>query len=375
LARLGWLALGIGAPAVVVSAALYHRALGAAARQDWPPFVLVTGLLLIGVVAKDEGIFDLAGTLIARIGRSGTSLLLCTSALVALVTVTLNLDTSVTFVTPVVLAAARRQRRDPEPFVYLVVCMSNGASLLLPGSNLTNLIVLDETRTSGTAFVAHVAAPWAASVVAVVVLVTLLFRSRITRADRGEPVAHRRARLGPGAFGVAGAVAAMVALPGSEAAPVVFGIGVVLEAWHLITRRDGVPALVHHLNVPLLVGLFGMASTLGTIGRAWSGPAHLLGHIGSWQTAGIGAGASIVVNNLPAASLLAARPVAHEAALLIGLNLGPNLALSGSLAGVLWFQTCRAAGWTPSIRRFSYLGLAVVPITMAASLGALSLSH
>jgi arsenical pump membrane protein len=150
---------------------------------------------------------------------------------------------------------------------------------------------------------------------------------------------------------------------------------VVLAAWHLATRRSAGLALAQHLNLPLLLGLFGAASALGTLGRAWSGPTHLLGHLGSWQTAGVGAGASIVVNNLPAASLLAARPVAHAAALLIGLNLGPNLALSGSLAGVLWFQASRAAGWTPSIRRFSYLGLAVVPITMAASLGALALSH
>jgi arsenical pump membrane protein len=375
LARLGWLALAIGGPAVVASAALDARAAGAAATQDWPPFVLVSGLLLIGIVARDEGLFDLAGALIARIGRSGASLLVCTAALVALVTVTLNLDTSVTFLTPVVLAAARRNRRDPEPFVYLVVCMANAGSLLLPGSNLTNLIVLHETQTSGTSFVTHVATAWLASVVAVVAVVAVLYRVRIKKADGIEPVAHRPARFGPGVFGVGAAVVAMLALPGDDAALVVVGIGSVLAVCDLTARRQNATQLARHLNVPLLLGLFGAASALGTLGRVWSGPAHLLGHSGSWQTAAIGASASVVVNNLPAASLLAARPLAHAPALLVGLNLGPNLALSGSLAGVLWFQTSRAAGWTPSIRRFTTVGLVVVPVTMAASLGALALAH
>lgn len=373
LTRLGWLALAIGVPAAAVCTALDHRGARAAASQDWPPFVLVTGLLLIGIVARDEGLFDAAGTVLAWVGRSGASLLLCTAGLVAAVTVTLNLDTSVTFLTPVVLAAARRQHRDPEPFVYLVVCMANAGSLLLPGSNLTNLIVLQETHTSGAAFVAHVAGAWAASVISVVVVVAILYRSRLGRREGVEPIVWRPG-FGPGTLAVVGAVIAMVALPGDTAALVVAGIGIVVAGTHVITRRDGI-SVARHLNLPLLLGLFGAATALGTLGRAWSGPSHLLAHSGSWQTAAIGAGASVFVNNLPAASLLAARPVAHAAALLVGLNLGPNLALSGSLAGVLWFQTSRSAGWTPSFRRFSYVGLAVVPVTMAASLGALAISH
>jgi len=352
---------------------LDHRGARAAASQNWPPFVLVTGLLLIGIVARDEGLFDAGGAAVARVGRSGASLLLCTAGLVAVVTVTLNLDTSVTFLTPVVLAAARRQHRDPEPFLYLVVCMANAGSLLLPGSNLTNLIVLQETHTSGAAFAAHVAGAWAASVVSVVVVIAILYRSRLGRSEDVEPMA-RRPGFGPGTLAVVGAVIAMVALPGDAAALTVVAIGIVVAGTQVISHRDGI-SVAGHLNLPLLLGLFGAATALGTLGRAWSGPSHLLAHSGSWQTAAIGAGASVVVNNLPAASLLAARPVAHAAALLVGLNLGPNLALSGSLAGVLWFQTSRSAGWTPSFRRFSYVGLAVVPVTMAASLGALAISH
>jgi arsenical pump membrane protein len=107
----------------------------------------------------------------------------------------------------------------------------------------------------------------------------------------------------------------------------------------------------------------------------WSGPAWLLAHSSSWQTAVIAALTSVVCNNLPAASLLAARPPVDPHALLVGLNLGPNLAVTGALSAVLWLQVSRAAGCRPSVGRFTRLGLVVVPVSMAAALGALALAH
>jgi arsenical pump membrane protein len=364
----------LGGAAVVAAAWADPAGARAAAGQDWPAFVLVTGLLLVGVVARDDGLFEGAGALVARIARSGMALLLASAVLVAAVTVTLNLDTSVTFLTPVVLAAARR-RRDPAPFGYLVVAMSNGASLLLPGSNLTNLIVLGDSHRTGAAFVGRVFWPWAASTVTVVVVVALLFHRRIVGRHPGGPVPLPSVQVRWGAFGVLAVVAAILGLPPDAAALVVLGVGVVVGVVHRRAGRTDLVEVARYLNLPLLTGLFGAAAALGTLGRSWSGPAHLLAHAGPWQTAGIGAGASVVVNNLPAASLLAARPLAHATALLIGLNLGPNLVLTGSLAGVLWLQAARRAGWHPSVREFSILSVIVVPATMAAALGALSAAH
>jgi arsenical pump membrane protein len=281
----------------------------------------------------------------------------------------------VTFVTPVVVAAARRQRRDVEPYAYLVLAMSNAASLLLPGSNLTNLIVLGETHASGGAFVRALAAPWAASVVATLVVITVLFGRRMTRSDAAGPPEPQTRRVGWSAPAVGAAVVAMVTLSPGAAALIVLGLGLALLALDLALGAVSLASSVGDLNAPLLVGLLGVACALGTLGRVWSGPTHLLADLDSWAGALVGAGAALVVNNLPAASLLAARPPAHAAALLVGLNLGPNLALWGSLAGVLWFQSARAAGWTPSVRRCSYLGMVVVPVTMAASLGALAVAR
>jgi arsenical pump membrane protein len=128
------------------------------------------------------------------------------------------------------------------------------------------------------------------------------------------------------------------------------------------------------VGLPVLVGLFGVATALGTLGRAWSGPATLLAHLDSVGTAVVAAGASVLVNNLPAASILAARVPAHPFALLIGLDVGPNLFVTGSLAWILWWRTARAAGSDPPVRRAILLGLVTVPLAMAGALAMLAVT-
>jgi arsenical pump membrane protein len=128
------------------------------------------------------------------------------------------------------------------------------------------------------------------------------------------------------------------------------------------------------LGLPVLIGLFGIAVALGTLGRAWSGPATLLGHLDSWGTAVTGALLSVTVNNLPAGSLLAARVPPRPFALLVGLNIGPNLLVTGSLAWLLWLRSARSAGAQPSMARASRLGVVAVPLSTAAALGMLALN-
>jgi arsenical pump membrane protein len=82
----------------------------------------------------------------------------------------------------------------------------------------------------------------------------------------------------------------------------------------------------------------------------------------------------VVVNNLPAASLLSARVPPHPYALLAGLDIGPNLFASGSLAWVLWAGAARTAGARPPIRRATAIGLLAVPPALVAALGALVLT-
>jgi Na+/H+ antiporter NhaD/arsenite permease-like protein len=213
----------------------------------------------------------------------------------------LNLDTSVAFLTPVLVYTARSRGGGEAPLLYGCLLLSNAGSLFLVGSNLTNLIVLGPLHLSGAAFFTRM---WAPALAALVV------------------------------------TAAVVAV----------------------------------LGLPTLAGLFGVAVALGTLGRLWAGPAVLLSHLDLWGTAAAAAACSVLVNNLPAASLLAARPPAHPYALLVGLNLGPHLFATGSLAWVLWLRVARNAGAQPSVARATRIGAVAVPLSMAAAVALLALT-
>jgi arsenical pump membrane protein len=120
--------------------------------------------------------------------------------------------------------------------------------------------------------------------------------------------------------------------------------------------------------MPVLVGLFGIAVALGALGRAWAGPSALLAHLGPWATAGVAAGSTVLVNNLPAASLLSARALPHPFSLLVGLNIGPNLFITGSLAWLLWWRSARTVNARPSISGAVRLGLVSAPLAIAAAM-------
>ncbi len=374
--RWGPAAAGCGVLAAAVLLAPDHAR--AAAAQDWPPFVLVAGLLLVGLVADGDRLFAAGGHALARLAPNGLLLYAGTVVLVVAVTTLLNLDTSVTFLTPVLVYAARSRGEGEAPLLYACLLLSNAGSLLLPGSNLTNLIVLGHLHLSGGAFFAHMALPAlaAAGVTALIVGAVHHRALRTTIAPVTEP---ERPVIGVGLLAVGVVTVLVVTLPAPALPVAVVGVAAVLIRW----RRGGSGGAddvgsVHEafriLGVPTLVALFGLAVALGTLGRAWSGPATLLAHLDAWGTAAVAALTSVLVNNLPAASLLAARQPPHPFALLIGLNVGPNLFVTGSLAWILWLRAARAAGGRPDVRRASLLGLATVPLALTAAVGVLVLS-
>ncbi len=318
------------------------------------PFVLVVGLLLIGAVAHEDGLFEALGARLGGTRLGPHALLLALLALVALVTAILNLDTSVVFLTPVLVHAARRRGLDERPFLYGSVFMANAASVLLPGSNLTNLLVLRNDTRRGTAFAQHMLPAWLVSCAVTAAFVLLAFRLKDGRHDAAN-APPLRLRLG--AVTSLAAAAFVLALP-SPALPVL-GLGAAATAARRIRPR---------VDWRALATLFALVATLGALARAWHAPSRLLAAEGTWSTAATGAAASIVVNNLPASVLLSAGPLSHPDALLLGLDLGPNLAITGSLSALLWLQAARTVGARPSIATYSRFGLALAPASLAAAL-------
>ena len=334
-------------------------AIRAAASQDWPPFVLVAGLLLIGTVAEADGLFAALGARAERLGGGPVVLLAALLGCEAVVTAVLNLDTAVVFLTPIVLHSARRRECDERPFLYGTLLMANGASILLPGSNLTNLIVLAHSRTSGAAFAKTMVLPWLFVVCLTIGFVAIVFR---LGHEGGTPSPLPPLRFGIGTTAVVAAAVLVLVLP--NAALPVLAVGLVAVALKRVRPR---------LDAHVLAGLFVLAVGLGTLARRWDGPASLVDRAGGVGAALLGAGASVVMNNLPAAALLSARRPPHPLQLLIGLDLGPNLAFTGSLSAYLWFRSAHAAGSRPSLRLSAGLGAILVPLTIAGSLAALAL--
>ena len=345
----------------------------AAAAQDWSPFVLVAGLLLIGLVAADDGLFAAAGHQLARLTHNGSALFIGATVLIGVVTAVLNLDTSVAFLTPVLVYTARSRQLGEPALLYGCLLLSNAGSLLLPGSNLTNLIVLGHLQLTGSGFLARMWLP-AVAALTVTAVVVAFFERQSLRGRTAGPASPAPERLVLGT-GLAAVVLAMVlVLTLTSAAIPVAAVGLVAVAIHLARGRVSLRGVTEELGLPVLAGLFGVAVALGTLGRTWAGPAELLSHLDSWATAAVAGLATMVVNNLPAASLLAARTPSHPFSLIVGLNLAPNLCVTGSLAWLLWLRAARAAGAEPSLSRASRTGIVAVPLSIAVALGALALT-
>jgi arsenical pump membrane protein len=339
--------------------------LRAAAQQAWPPFVLVTGLLMVGVVAHADGLFDRAGALLARVPGPPIATFVGCLALVAVVTATMNLDTAVVFLTPVLVVVGRGRGLDETPFLYAALFMANASSLFLPGSNLTNLLVLGGQGDGGDFARAMFWPALVATVVTAAGLWLLLARSlprsgEVTGGEPGDEPAERVGVLGL----MATAVAAVLTVVLSDPALPVFVLGLAAATIACLRGELTPGAVVRAIGPAVVLSLFAVSVALGVLARSWDGPAHLLVGAGRWETAGVAAGTAVLINNLPAAVLLSAHHVTHPRALLVGLNLGPNLAVTGSLASYLWWRAAKQVGAEPSIARVSRLGVILAPLAI-----------
>ncbi len=361
----------VGLAGLTAAAIANIGAAQAAISQVWSPFVLVSGLLLIGLTADDDGLFACAGQHLARTARTGVVLFVGAVIMVGAVTAVLNLDTAVAFLTPVLVYTARSRGEGEAPLLYGCILLANAGSLFLPGSNLTNLIVLGHLHLTGGQFLAHMWAPGLAAVVVTAAVVGgVEHRSlRLRYQDRSAP---ERPVLGLGLAAVIAATVLVLVLR-TAAVPVV-AVGLVAVVARLVTGRAQPRRVLAVLGLPVLFGLFGVAVGLGTLGRLWSGPASLLSHLDLWGTAALAAVSAVLVNNLPAASLLAARPTEHPFALLVGLNLGPNLFVTGSLAWFLWLRGARTAGASPSLARATRLGVPAALLSLVLAVALLSVT-
>jgi arsenical pump membrane protein len=384
----------IAGPATI--AALVVLAIGAVsgshAREEVDRIGPVVGFLAAVLVLSDlcarEGLFDAAGAAMSRRTRgSGSRLLVGVVAAASLTTAVLSLDTTVVLLTPVVLVTARRAGLSPRPHLYSCAHLSNSASLLLPVSNLTNLLALAVLPISFVRFAALMVLPWLVAIGVELGVMRWWFRRDLHRVEphrsvSAAVVAWPRFALVVVVATLAGFVIASVA--GVE--PVwVAGAGAAVLAVKRLSRRESSVANIVAAAAPSFC-LFVLA--LAVVVRAVSdhGLADILSAVlpvggGLPALLGIAAVAAVtanVLNNLPAT--LALLPVVAPGgagtvlAVLVGVNVGPNLTYVGSLATLLWRRVVGGVEGVPRLGEFTVLGLLTVPIILVLSTTALWLS-
>nr|WP_203950735.1 SLC13 family permease [Planotetraspora mira] len=391
LRRLGvldWISVGLLALGVlfVITGLLPAATARASVDRIAPLLVFLCAVVVLAELTKQAQVFDVVATRLAIVGRGSYAVLflLCT-AFASLVTIFLNLDTTAVLLTPVMLALAPRAKIAPLPLVMTTVWLANTASLLLPVSNLTNLLAMSRLALGTREFAAHM---WAPALVGVAVTMAFLWIFYWRRGERGDdryvpppaPSIADRTLFAVAAVACVLFVAGILAGAPIEVAALIAAFVVVAVfswrdrgrlRWGLVPWRLLVFVTGLFLVVPTL-GRFGLETAMNVIiGLDGAGD-------GAYRAAAAGAGLSNVVNNLPA--YVAGEqviPAAHHIpllSLLIGVNLGAVITPWGSLATLLWFEWCRRREVRVPLVKFMLTGAGLAVTGIAAAVGTLLLT-
>jgi arsenical pump membrane protein len=347
-----------------------------------PVVAFLAAVLVLAKLCDDEGLFHAAGTVMARATTGGQNrLLLSVFGIAAAVTAVLSLDATVVLLTPVVLATARTLAVPPRPHAYATAHLSNTASLLLPVSNLTNLLAFSAAGLSFLHFAAVMTVPWLAAVAVEFVLLRWLFAKDLAVAPQRqagtEPVEIPRFALVTVSLTLVGFAA--TSLLGLSPAWAALAGALVLGVRALATRRTTVTKIAAALDVPFLAFVLSLGVVVAAVMASGLEPAMRRivpdgqGLVALLGVAAVAAVLSNVVNNLPAVlvmlPLVASAGPAAVLAVLIGVNIGPNLTYVGSLANLLWRSVVRR-DMTAGFGEFRRIGAVTTPpVLVAAVLG------
>lgn len=355
------------------------------------PLLLFLGsVIVLAKLAREAQVFDVIAVRMAILGRgSYLALFLGCVTFASLTTIFLNLDTTAVLLTPVMLALALRCGIGALPLAMTTIWLANTASLLLPVSNLTNLLAADRVALAAPAFAARMALPQLASIAATTAFLWLFYWRRSQRgtvryvSPRPLTLAQGRERA---LFGVAAAACLLfiTAIPfireqiGYAAAA---AAALVVAAFALWDRSKLRLSLMPWQLLVFVAGLFLVVPTLSRFGLAEIMTALIgtdPGAGGSYRAMAAGVGLSNVVNNLPAYTAAeAVIPVTNDdqlLALLIGTNVGPLVTPWASLATLLCLESCRDHGLRIPMRRFVLTGLGLAVVASVISVAALLLT-
>jgi arsenical pump membrane protein len=359
---------------------------GTEARSLAPTIGFLAAVLVLANLCDRYGLFEAAGSWMASGSRGHpVSLLALVFTAASLVTAVLSLDATVVLLTPVVFATVARLRLRAKPHIYACTHLANSASLLLPVSNLTNLLAFGASGLSFARFGATMALPWVAAIGVEWLVLRRFFGGDLVGHGETKDVRPLRVPV----FATTVVTLTLVGFFVTSAfnvSPAFAALGgaLVLALPALARRRTSIGEVAQATDVPFLafvlaLGLIVKAISIHGLGSVVT---HLVpGGAGLGSLLLIAAVAAVlanVINNLPAALLLlpavsgaGAGPVL---AVLIGVNTGPNLTYVGSLATLLWRRVLIRRGEELPIGEFLRLGALTVPPVLITTTVALWIS-
>jgi arsenical pump membrane protein len=363
----------------------------AAAAKGIDVYLFLVGMMLLAEVARKEGLFDWLAAQAVRYSRgSAKGLFLIVYIVGTVVTVLLSNDATAVVLTPAVYAATRAAKVEPLPFLFICAFIANAASFVLPISNPANLVVFGKQMPPLVDWLRTFILPSIAAIVA-----TYLALRWTQRSEIDAPVAEVEdisaltigGTLALIGIGLTAIVLLAASALGRDLGLPTFIAGAAVAALVLVIgRRSPLPVLwdISWSVLPLVAGLFILVEGLNRTGalpalaRVLKDAATASPQATSWIAGIAVALASNLLNNLPmgliaATTSQAAQVPAHiTGAILIGVDLGPNLSVTGSLATILWLIALRREGEHVDALRFLRLGLLVMPPALLLSLCALS---
>jgi arsenical pump membrane protein len=382
-----WALLGA---AILILARLLPWTEGAnAVGKGLDVYLFLTGMMLLSETARREGLFDwVAAFAVNKADRSPKRLFLLIYGVGVVVTTFLSNDATAVVLTPAVYAAARKAKVEPLPYLFICAFIANAASFMLPISNPANLVLYGDHTPPLGRWLASFILPSVLSIVATYGVLRWAQRSSLGGASECDVEQPRLSAGGLTALiGIGLTAAALLVVSGLDqplGLPTCI-LGGLTTIVVLVRSRETPWATLKGVSwsvIPLVAGMFvlveavertGLTQTLGE----WLASASRVSVSAAAASAGVLlALVSNVVNNLPA-GLVASTTIAQAHppqkvvdALLIGVDLGPNLSITGSLATILWLTAIRREGESVGFWRFLAVGALVTPPALILSIGA-----
>ncbi|MCA1387934.1 arsenic transporter [Bradyrhizobium sp. IC3123] len=380
----------IGASALVLSGLLPWQDALVGIEKGLDVYLFLIGMMLIAELARLEGLFDYLAALAVEYARGSPQRLFLLIYLVGtLVTVLLSNDATAIVLTPAVYAATRAAGAKPLPYLFVCAFIANAASFVLPISNPANLVVFGARMPHLTEWLRLFALPSAASILLTYIVLRLTQHHALKEETIARSVPHPKLGRG-GKLTAVGIVAIGIVLVTASALDKQLGLptficgGMTAAIVLLLSRQSPLPVLrgVSWSVLPLVGGLFVMVEALIKTGVIAQLSALLHQAVAqsvpqaAWSVGIATALADNIANNLPvglvAGSVAASDhlPVPVVSAILIGVDLGPNLSVTGSLATILWLVALRREKIEVGAWPFLKLGLLVTPPALIAALAA-----